>query len=154
MESLLATERAGSCELGDEGGPEAPGKGGSGVCKPGRTQTAAARETVGLGAVATSGPRWAAAQRSAAPAPSWRPWTPHGPPSSPRPPLCWWLLLAPHWVANILDNPHAPPAEEGLLTCGWLSSVYLVTVPPHRLLGHHVIQVSYLRQPLSGLHTG
>lgn len=47
---------------------------------------------------------------------------------------------------------HAPGG--GLLTSGWLSGVCLVTHLLHRLLGLHVVQVSYLRQPLSGLQAG
>lgn len=44
--------------------------------------------------------------------------------------------------------------EEGLLTSHRLSCICLVTLPLHRLLGHHVIQVLYLRQPLSGVKAG
>lgn len=158
MESPLTTERAGGCELRDTGGPEPQREGRSARLGGLSGLPAAARGAIGLGIILTygraDGPLLCALLPPC-------PWGGLGLPTVlPWPEAATGLMAG---AGTTLGGkyfrkparPTAPPlAKEGLLTCGQLSCICLVTVPPHGLLGHHVIQVSYLRQPPSGLQTG
>lgn len=165
VKSLLATERPAGCELRGKGSPEAKRRGRFGVCQMGRGRIAGnsvARLPSSVPAVVKvlSTPHWLLNGCCQAPAALC---SPGRPPISPRPQpsrapapcsLPPAAATAVGACTSLFGQCFRRGPGGGLLTSGWLSRVCLVTHLLYRLLGLHVVQVSYLRQPLSGLQAG
>jgi len=164
VKSLLATERPAGYELRGKGSPEAERRGRFGVCQVGRGRTAknsAARLPSSVSVVVKVLRYSAQAAKRLLPSACCPVLSRMPPISTPQPSgapaPCSLLPAAATAVgayASLFGQGFKRARGGGLLTSGCLSGVCLVTHPLHRLLGLHVVQVSYLRQPLSGLQAG
>lgn len=147
--SLLATWTAAGYELRGKEGPEAQKRAGLGVCKAGRGRAP--------GSCCGSGGRSSEILHTLAnscccelPCPLHSPDAPNLPTinNAPVPAPASGGSCSVSWCLSLAGwSRFWPCLEEGLLTTARLPRVSAVLLPPHGLLGHHVIQVSHLRQP-------
>lgn len=163
MKSLLAAERPAGYELRGKGSPVAERRGRFGGLPGGKGQDSRERGTAAIqcfsGKVlrySAKAAKWLLLRSARCPLLSRTP-----PISTPQPSgapaLCSLLPAAATAIGaytSLFSQCFRRAPGGGLLTSGWLSGVCLVTHLLHRLLGLHVVQVSYLRQPLSGLQAG